>query len=255
MNRVRTFLLLSAAALAMAPEPARAQAAAPSPTDKVYVNVDFGMQIQSQTFSTAGSLSLYDETATYSTTLKAQNAGFVDISGGARLWRDLFVGAAYTQRLKTTGDAALDASLPHPLFFDSPRNVTSTASGLQNREMAVHISVGWRVPITPRFDLRVFGGPSFFTVKQDVVQSLSVAETGAPFTTATIDRATAAQVDASAAGFHIGADASVMFTQNVGIGVLIRYAAATVDLKMADGQTAPIDAGGFAAGAGARIRF
>jgi hypothetical protein len=62
---------------------------------------------------------------------------------------------------------AIEASLPHPLKFDSPRTIAGTAAG-DHEETAAHLQVAYIVPIGRKLSAVIFGGPSFFTVKQSV---------------------------------------------------------------------------------------
>ena len=52
-------------------------------------------------------------------------------------------------------------------------------------------------------------------------------------------------------GGNVGADLSTFFSERYGLGVFVRYAAATVDLPSASG----VSVGGIQAGAGPRLRF
>jgi hypothetical protein len=56
-------------------------------------------------------------------------------------------------------------------------------------------------------------------------------------------------------GFNIGADLTYRFANNVGIGAILRYAAATVTLEPDGGESSDVKVGGFQFGGGLRIRF
>lgn len=255
MSKVRVVILSSVALLALMPSPARAQAASAPATDHSYINVDAGAQVRSQTFSTTGDFPLYDETASFTSEVKTKSGGLMNIEGGARVWRNLFIGAAYTQRFKTTHDSAVTASVPHPLFYNTPRQAATTVAGLQNTESDFHISLGWRVVMADRVDVRLFGGPSFFAVKQGFVTAISIQEGGAPYSSVSISGGTTNRASKTAVGFHVGLDAAYMFSKRFGLGVLVRYSHGKADLVTRSGQTVSVDAGGFETGLGARIRF
>ncbi len=223
MIKVRAVILSSAALLAL-PALAHAQAAAP-PTDHSYINVDVGAQVKSQTFSTTGDFPIYDETATFTSQVKTKSGVLMNIEGGMRVWHNLFVGVAYSQRFKTTHDSAVTASVPHPLFYDSPREAASTVPGLQNTEADFHISLSWRVAVADHLDVRLFGGPSFFNVKQDFVTAVAIQEDGAPYSTVSITGGTTTRASKTAPGFNLGLDATYMFSRRVGAGILVRVLA------------------------------
>ena len=257
MNQVRVLLLWACVAvLALIPDLAHAQGGPAAPTDRGYLNVDGGAQSQSQTFTVAGQpFMIYDETTTFSSEARIKSGALFNLEGGVRVWRDLFVGVAYAYRPKTTTSSTVTASVPHPLFYDMPRQASATASGLENTQYGVHISVGWRFNVAPHFDVRVFGGPSVFGVTQDVVSSFDVQETGPPFSTVSLANVTTTRESKTGPGFHVGLDSSYMFSRTFGIGLLIRYGRGTVKLPMPAGGSVSVHAGGFDGGLGARIRF
>ncbi len=256
MNQARALFLWSCVALlTLTPGPARAQGSPAAAVDHSYVNVDGGVQSQSQTFTIPGQFAIYDETATFSATAKTKSGGLFNVEGGARVWRNLFIGVAYAYRLKTTSSSTVSASVPHPLFYDMPREASATASGVENTGYGVHISVGWRFDVARHMDVRIFGGPSVFGVTQDLVNSFDVQETGPPFSTVSLTNVTTTRETKTAAGFHVGLDGAYMITRSAGIGLLLRYGHGRVKLPTPAGGTVAIDAGGFDAGLGARIRF
>jgi hypothetical protein len=111
MNRVRVALCLTLAVLSLAVLPAQAQDVLPPPApppappvvaDRVYFGFDVGLQIGSQTSAVPGSFSLYDETATFTSQVSINNAPMINVEGGTRLRRNLFVGLAFTSRLKSS---------------------------------------------------------------------------------------------------------------------------------------------------------
>ncbi len=95
----------------------------------------------------------------------------------------------------------------------------------------------------------VFGGPSFFTVKQSVVTAVQRNE-AYPFDEATFSGATVATEEESTNGFNIGADVAWYFTKNVGVGGIVRFSSATAAFSVGD-----VDAGGALVGGGLRLRF
>ena len=62
----------------------------------------------------------------------------------------------------------ISGTVPHPFFFNRARAISGVTSGAR-QEMAVHVDAMWVVPIRPKMTLAVFGGPSFYNVKQTVV--------------------------------------------------------------------------------------
>ena len=99
----------------------------------------------------------------------------------------------------------------------------------------------------------MFGGPSFFSVKQDIVNDFEISETY-PYDTATFTRAIAASQSESAVGVNVGGDVAYFFTPNVGVGGTAQSSGATVEMTVPSG-TADVKAGGLQVGGGLRLRF
>ena len=106
--------------------------------------------------------------------------------------------------------------MPHPFFFNQPRTVTGEFDG-DRSETAVHIQAKWLVPVNNKMLVTIFGGPSFFSIEQDIVSDFEYSESY-PFDTATFTRAIAASQSESAVGVNVGGDVAYFFTPNVGVG-------------------------------------
>jgi hypothetical protein len=76
-----------------------------------------------------------------------------------------------------------------------------------------------------------------------------------PFDAAAFSDAPLQTVKGDAWGFSLGADVGWMFTRNVGLGGMVRYARATVALEPAGRDALDVDVGGAYAGGGVRVVF
>ena len=56
-------------------------------------------------------------------------------------------------------------------------------------------------------------------------------------------------------GFHGGVDVTWMFSRTAGLGGLVRYTRADLDLNVAEGRTLAVKAGGIQGGVGIRLEF
>jgi hypothetical protein len=221
-----------------------------------YVNLNYGMQVKSTSLvTTNGTFTSYDESGKLTTaqTIDTQ-APFIDFGGGVRLIGNFGVGFSYS-RLSTDGSALVNLEVPSPLVYDQPRSVSSTLTGLQHVEEGFHFQAIWLLPITDKFDVVFSGGPTLFQLSQDVVTTpVAWSEVGPPYTTVNM---TASPVTASGSqiGFNVGADLTYRFANNVGVGAMVRYAAATVGLAPEGGSALDVKVGGFQIGGGLRLRF
>ena len=223
--------------------------------DRVFLAIGFGVESGSSDMNDTKTFTLYDEPATTSTSTTWTSGSFFGGGMDVRLIRNFTVGVHYHQETNTT-DTRISGSAPHPVFFNRPRPFESTASGLYRRENAAHLTLGWVVPINPKLDVLVTGGPSFFRLRQDVVSDVAISESGnfaTPIATPTIT-----EVSRSVTGYNVGADATYILWQNdnvrLGAGGFVRFTGATTDVHMmvSDVET---KVGGLQFGFGGRIRF
>ena len=230
----------------------RAEAQIINWTDRGFVNVSYGGQAQSRDFATSRTFPLYRETATLKAGYETGKGGLFDISGGARVWRNLAVGIGFS-RFHDTDDMTVEATLPHPLFFDRPRSVTAPVAGVGHSQSAVHIFGLWMLPVSGKMEVAFFGGPTIFNVRQDLVTDVQLAPESPPFTGG-ITSVAQTEAKKTGVGVNVGADWSYMVTPRFGGGIFLRYAGASVDLE-APGLSIDLKVGGFQGGAGLRVRF
>ena len=254
----RRLILTAALIAALAPGVALAQTRRPSPGAQTprargLVFINGGLQSPGRTFTDAFSFERYREEGTLETTYRVDSAPFFDGGTGVRLWRALGVGVAFSA-FSESGTAGVRADVPHPFFFDRPREVTGDATGIARNETAVHIQLLALVPAGRRVLVVLTGGPTVFTVEQSIVREVSYDESY-PFDTATFRTAQVRRERERKMGFHAGVDLIVMLGRHVGVGGLVRLARATVDLTLDDGRTLAIEAGGVQYGGGLRVVF
>lgn len=216
-------------------------------TDRGFVNASIGQQWMDQRLVSGSSFEIYDETANWEAVMDVDDSIIFDVSGGYRVWKNLALAVGYS-RTSDTHDTALAAVIPDTLRFDMPHHDTRDLTGYDREESAIHLSAVWMVPVTDRIDVAVMAGPSFFSVKQAFLSDMTVTPGGT-----TIGTTTDGEISESATGYHAAVDATFRIVRNVGIGGMLRYAKAEIDAPGIVAST--LDAGGFQALVGARIRF
>ena len=236
-----------AAAIIVAAVPASAQ-----PRERVFIAISGAYQTTKNPFSDRVTFDVNRETGSTETEYPVEGSPVFDSSVAIRLWGNFAAGVAYSQFERTDTVTAV-SSVPHPFFFNMPREVTGDV-GTTRTERAVHVQGVLRWNVSRPLAVSVFGGPSFFDLEQDVVSSIDYDE-AFPYDTATFRRAMTTPVSGTAVGFNIGGDVTWMFTRNVGIGGLARFARATVDVDLPGGRAKALDAGGFTGGGGLRLVF
>jgi hypothetical protein len=248
---MRTLRITAAAALLLCSLASRASAQAWP--ERFYVAFNGGVQTTSNAFDDRFEFEEYLETATVDVEYENASGPFFDGGFGVRLWKSLGAGVAFSFFTKEN-PAAIDARIPHPFFDARPREVTGEATGLTRTDAVVHLQAMAMLDPSGPLRLVLFGGPSFFRVEQDLVTGVRYSEEY-PFDTATFTSADVDTVDGSAVGFNVGADVIWMLHDKVGIGGLVRFTRASIDLDAPENRAIGIDAGGFQGGGGIRIVF
>ncbi len=218
-----------------------------------FVSINGGIQATSTDFTDNVVFTLFAEEGDFDAGYRVDGDAVFDVSGGVRVWQNLAIGVGVS-RFRRDVDANVTARIPHPFFFDQHRPISGSAVGLRRQEIAVHVQALWIVPVNDRFDLALFGGPTFFDVTQDLLTEVEFTESF-PFDTATFTGAATREQSASGVGFNVGVDVAFYFSGHVGVGWLARFSKATVDLASEDGGTVKVDAGGVQTGGGLRLRF
>jgi opacity protein-like surface antigen len=217
---------------------------------RISLHVNFGAQVGSGDLTQRFTPIIYDETATIDIAQTYESGPLFDIGGSYTVYGDFGVGVSYSH---TSGDgnATIAAEIPDPLVFDRPRAASATASSLGHSENQVHISMLYRFAAMPKLDVTVGIGPTFFSVKQDLVPTVEVTEASpSPVITPHV-----VEGSDSAVGVHVSADATYMVTDNIGAGVLLRFARSTAEVSAESSQSIDVKAGGFQIAAGVRVRF
>ena len=247
MHRTLVFAL----AIGLAPGWVHAQSR--DPDTRAFLSLHGGMQAGDGGSTLSGGFTAYDEAARFTVEQSHEGGGLFSIGGGALVWRNIGVAIAYT-RTTDTQNASATVSVPHPLLFDAPRSASGGVGELSHDEDAVHVQVIALFPISERLEVQVGAGPTFFTVKHDLVTRVGFAEAGSPYTTVTLGDVDVEHGDENTTGFNIGAEAVYYVTPRLGASAFYRYATATATL---DGAGAPVDSdiGGSQFGVGLRVRF
>ena len=229
--------------------------------DRGYVNIGFGIESGSSSLTDTQNLVIYEEAGTITSTTNWTSGSLLDAGFGVRVWRNLTVGIGYHQEENDTDDE-ITGSIPSPVFFNRPRALTVDPGEIQldRKEKAAHLVIGWVLPINEKFDVMLFGGPSFFRLEQEGVEPFTVddiREGGPPFTSGglDIDRVTHKK---SLTGYNVGVDGTYIIWSNddlrIGAGGFVRFTKASGNIQQLTGEQST-EVGGVQFGFGGRIRF
>jgi opacity protein-like surface antigen len=169
-----------------------------------------------------------------------------------RFARRLGVSAAVSiARRKEAG--SFSASLPHPLFFGTPRQAAGDFAGRAQRETAVHAALAV-LGGAGRLQWMAFAGPSLIGIRTDLVRTVeythaypydSVRVTATPFDSAS----------GRALGFNIGGGLAWQAARHVAIATQMRLSRAKVELAPTSDDRLKMDAGGASFTGGVRLDF
>jgi len=230
-----------------------APAAAQSWPERVVVSVNGAFQATTNDFNDRFEFERNLETGSTDVDYPVQGGFIFDAGAGYRFWKNVAAGVSVSYFTRDDV-ASTTSSVPHPFFFNQPREVTGEATGVKRSETAVHVQAMYLVNPGGRLRLVLSGGPSFFSVQQDLVTEVIVTETY-PFDTATFASARKTREKGSAPAFNVGADVMWMLNRRFGVGGLVRFSQASVDLDAPGNRTISVDAGGLYAGGGIRLLF
>lgn len=220
---------------------------------RVFLTVGGGMQSARSGLTDRVEWEAHLETAVATVDYGSDASRWFGGGAGIRLWRQLGAGVAFSSASRDDV-ASVQAQIPHPFFFERPRDIEGQSPSLSRSETAVHLQALYIVPSAGRLRIILSAGPSRIEVSQGTVTAIRYTE-AFPFDTAAFDRADTRELSASAVGFNAGADVAFMLTRAAGLAGLVRFTQATVDVSRPDGAQLSLEAGGVQAGVGLRIAF
>lgn len=202
----------------------------------------------------------FDETATWMAGYPAlPNARGGEIGAGLRVGPAGVVGiGVHLNRVSYRFPADLAVTLPHPAFFDTFGTGTAIANGLERSERSIDIQAAVLVPTPDVWSLRLFGGPTHFSVRQEMIRDIIVdqfSDLQGLNLVGVVDY-DLEEVEEGAWGFNVGADVALFFTPHIGVGGVIRFNRVTMTIEdPLSGEAAELEAGATSLGAGLRLRF
>lgn len=227
-------------------------------TEKGWVDVNLGLATAAQKeFTSTRVLTISQELGGASAAYTIPRGASFDIGGGYMFSPRIGLGVslAGTAHEDTAG---LAISVPHPLYFNaSAVDATVTSDRLTRTEGAWHLHAMVVAAATPRFRVRVFGGPSYVRAEQEVVSGIRYDQAFQVFGRGNVVDITSYTTEKSVGagwGFHAGGDVAVFFNRVFGLGAVVRLSRATVEIEDY-GPDHDIKVGGVQVGGGLRLKF
>ena len=214
-----------------------------------------GMQVVSKRMNDTLTFRAYGEDAKFTSSQEVSGGLLFDLGGSLRVWRAFSIGASYS-RLEATDATGVSGTVPHPMNFGSGRAIPTQSLSLDRVEQAGHVFGAWRLPVLDKLDLSFFGGVSLFNAQLGRVTNVVVSEPGdARGGAINVDQIQRGAYKRNGLGGHVGFDITYMLTESIGVGVLARFANASIRMPASGNSSRSVAVGGIQAGGGIRYRF
>ena len=149
-------------------------------------------------------------------------------------------------------EASFVALLPHPFFYDQAREFAGSVSDLTHMERTLHIGPVLSLAIGDRVSLDLFGGPSLFWTRSEILTDIRYEE-AFPFNEVVSTGSVFEVFESRPWGYHVGASTSLRIVGIFGLDLVARYSHARVRLEPGPERELTFDAGGLRLGVGIRL--
>jgi opacity protein-like surface antigen len=232
--------------------PAVSQETAMGEEPKVHIFVSGLYNAQTFTISDTRSTPMFLEESSFRGNWTTETGPAFGFGGSYQIFSGLAVGAAI-EILSSTPTETFQASLPHPLYFDSDRTVDGGPVSLSYKENVAHFLVSY-TRIAGRFVVAVSGGPSYFMTKTEVIDEFTYTDSY-PFDEATLGSIQPRTFDANGLGFNVGGWVGFRIAGPIAVGADLRYSQGKPKFTTSAGNEVEVSAGGARVGAGVRFLF
>jgi hypothetical protein len=220
---------------------------------KGQVEIDGIATIGTQPFNATATPRINAETATFTADSEIPKAYGFSAGASVTVWRNFAIGGAVS-RYRSSSDASLAGSIPHPFAFSTPRAIQGIATGLQRQERSLALQARAVFPIAERVTLTVFGGPVLNSLRQDVVTAMRYTESY-PYDVAAFRSHDERSVSKSIWSAGAGADVAYFISRHIGIGLSAKFDGRKLTVPSLYDSTITSRVGGLHLQAGARVRF
>lgn len=190
---------------------------------------------------------------------KLPNATGLGLAGGAGIYRGLGVGVA-VGAVDYRSTVGIGIAVPSPYFFNlTATDGAVTSPALERHQRSVDVSAQYVVPVNRHLTVRVFGGPTYFHVSNDMVETIRYSQVASALlriNVVGITSFTHAERTGSAWGYNAGGDVAVFFTRTIGVGGGVRVNQGTVSVDdPLNGTPTDLKVGHVVVSGGLRLRF
>jgi len=217
---------------------------------KFSIRLGYNVGFATQSASISWTKELYYEQALFGIDYRAKKGNSFNAALGYRFSRSfgVMVGVDIAAR---NLNANYDASIPHPLYFNSPREAQNSAS-YKITENAAYLDLVLTVPIG-KFGLDFFAGPAYILSSAELISAVQYSQSY-PYTSVTIS-AQNQKFSKNVFGANAGVSLIFNFTPSVGVFIAGQYFSGNVRFKPSEVPGLKLTLGGLKAGGGIKIVF
>ena len=213
-------------------------------TRRVLVGFALGKQFVKDSVWNEVDFTVFRETAKFEANYDITTDTAIDGGIAVRVWKRMGIGIVLSHYNKPT-TAYIKAEVPHPFFFSFPRTTTGTTDDITRRELGVHLQVQYWRPISDNLLVRGVIGPSFFSIRHDLVSEIVTKERGFDYSMVDIvGYKTITARNGNALGYNVGLDISYFVRKHVALVLELRYSRGTSDVVFANRAQPALELGG-----------
>jgi hypothetical protein len=217
-----------------------------------FIKISYAMGLAGSDQTQSWTEPLYGENTEYSLASTMGTSSNIHAGFGCNFGKSMGVGLGAIL-LSGDIDATVNASVPSPWRFDSPRSA-SGAYAATLKSTIFYLNFIYTLPLG-KLGLDLFAGPAYFSSSTEVISSIAIQDVF-PNDTVSISLATE-KVKKTGFGFNAGLDLDYFFSSNLGVFLEGRYLSGSTTFAPASQQVPGIklNAGGLNVGAGLVFRF
>jgi hypothetical protein len=145
------------------------------------------------------------------------------------------------------------ASIPHPLYFSSPREAANTERR-KMQESALSLDLIYNIPFG-KFGLDLFAGPTYFSTSAELTSAMAFTESAYPYDSVSISPQTE-KLRKSVIGLNAGSSMNLYLGKNFAVFITARYLWAKADFQPSSGiPQLNLALGGLRLGGGLKLVF
>jgi hypothetical protein len=145
------------------------------------------------------------------------------------------------------------ASIPNPLYFNSPREADS-AERRKIQESAFSLDLIYSIPFG-KLGLDLYAGPTYFSTRAELTSAIAFTESAYPYDSVSISPQTE-KLRKSVIGFNAGSSMNLYLSKNFAVFITARYLWAKADFQPSSGiPQLNLALGGLRLGGGLKLVF